>query len=189
MNSLWYALKVKTRYEQIVEQHLSARGFSSLVPRYKCRRRWSDRFQELTLPLFPGYVFCELDLAERRPVITAPGVTSIVGAGNIPIPIDEAEIKAIQIATQSGKQAEPWPFLCVGQRVTVASGPLTGLEGILVGVGQRHLVLSVTLLQRSIAVRVENSSVMPMSERSGPEAFIAQSGRDVVSDGAGRRVW
>jgi transcription antitermination factor NusG len=181
MSNLWYALQVKIRHEHIVERHLSARGFSSLVPRYKCRRRWSDRFQEIVLPLFPGYVFCQLDVQERRPVITTPGVTSIVGSGNVPIPIEEAEIRAIQVAADSGMQSEPWPFLRIGQRVTVTSGPLSGLEGILVELGRRHLVLSISLLQRSIAVHVENSSVMPVPEKGQAGPFLTRSSRPQVS--------
>jgi hypothetical protein len=70
--------------------------------------------------------------------------------------------------------------LRIGQRVTVTSGPLSGLEGILVEVGRRHLVLSVTLLQRSIAVQVENSSVLPLPEKSRPEPFVAQSSGGLV---------
>jgi transcription antitermination factor NusG len=163
MSDLWYALHVKTRHEHIVEKHLHARGCSCFLPRYTCRRRWSDRFKEIVLPLFPGYVFCQLDVSKRRPVVTTPGVTSIVGAGNVPIPIEEAEINAIQAVVNSGLRSEPWQFLRIGQRVAVNSGPLSGLEGILVDFGRRsQLVLSITLLQRSIAVHVENSSVMPI---------------------------
>jgi transcription antitermination factor NusG len=176
MSDLWYALQVKSRYENIVEKHLCARGFSPFLPRYKCRRRWSDRFKEITLPLFPGYLFCQLDVSNRRPIITTPGVTSIVGTGNVPVPIDEAEITAIQAAVGSGLRSEPWQFLRIGQRVIVNSGPLCGLEGILLEFGRRsHLVLSITLLQRSIAVHVDSDSVMPLPEKRQFERLATRS--------------
>jgi transcription antitermination factor NusG len=146
------------------------------LPCYKSRRRWSDRFKEIVLPLFPGYVFCQLDLSNRLPIVTTPGVNSIVGAGNIPTPIDEAEIRAIQAVVDSGHRSAPWPFLRIGQRVTVNSGPLCGLEGILVDFRRRsHLVLSVTLLQRSIAVQVESGSVMPLPEKPQLEQIVRRA--------------
>jgi transcription antitermination factor NusG len=96
-------------------------------------------------------------------VLVTPGVVQFVGIGRFPVPIDDAEIGSIQSAVRSGVQAEPWPFLDVGQRVRVEDGPLTGLEGILVEVRKRHrIVLSVTLLRRSVAVEVEHEWVRPL---------------------------
>ena len=164
MSDPWFALQVKSRYEHMVATHLGGRGYERFLPLYKCRRRWSDRFKEIEQPLFPGYVFCRLDLSNRLPVLMTPGVTLIVGAGKVPVPIDEAEMIAIQAAVSSGLRSEPWPFLQIGQRVKMNYGPLCGLEGILVDVrGRHHLMLSVTLLQRSIAVQVDRDWVSPLS--------------------------
>lgn len=115
------------------------------------------------MPLFPGYIFCRLDPQHRLPVLVTPGVVQFVGIGRFPVPIDDAEIGAIQSVVRSGLQADPRPFLDVGQRVRVEDGPLTGLEGILVEVRKRsRIVLSVTLLRRSVAVEVEHEWVRPL---------------------------
>jgi transcription antitermination factor NusG len=96
-----------------------------------------------------------------------PGVSLIVGMGKTPIPIDEAEIAAIQSTVKSGLPSQPWPFIQIGQRVRIEQGPLCGLEGVLLDFRGRHrLVLSVTLLQRSIAVQVEDAWVTPIPQRS-----------------------
>jgi len=164
MSDQWFALQVRSRYEHSVATHLGGMGYERFLPLYKCRRRWSDRFKEFELPLFPGYVFCRLDLSNRLPVLMTPGVTLIVGAGKIPLPIDEVEMTTIQAAVSSGLRSEPWPFLQIGQRVKMNYGPLCGLEGILVDRrGRHHLMLSVTLLQRSIAVEVDRDWVSPLS--------------------------
>jgi len=114
-------------------------------------------------PLFPGYVFCRLDLLKRLPVLVTPGVISIVGAGKTPLPIDDAEISAVQTAVKSGLSSEPCQFLQIGQKVTINSGPLCGLEGIVAEIrGRQRLVLSVTLLCRSIAVQVEGDWASPL---------------------------
>ena len=163
LNHPWFAVLVRSRYEKIVAAHLDGKGYECFLPLYNCRRRWSDRLKEVEQPLFPGYVFCRLDLLKRLPVLVTPGVMLIVGAGKMPLPIDDAEISAIQKVVKSGLPSEPWQFLQIGQRVTINGGPLFGLDGIVAEIRGRHrLVLSVTLLRRSIAVQVEADWVSPL---------------------------
>ncbi len=163
MSYPWFALQVRSRYENIVTAHLNGMSYESFLPLYMCRRRWSDRFKEIECPLFPGYVFCRLNPLNRLPILMIPGVFLIVGMGKTPIPIDEAEIAAIQSAVKSGLPSQPWPFVQIGQMVRIEHGPLCGLEGVLLDFRGRHrLVLSVTLLQRSIAVQVEDAWVTPI---------------------------
>jgi len=170
MSYPWFALQVRSRYENIVTAHWSGMGYESFLPLYLCRRRWSDRFKEIEYPLFPGYVFCRLNPLNRLPILLIPGVSLIVGMGKTPIPIDETEIGAIQAAVKSGLPSQAWPFVQIGQRVRIEHGPLCGLEGVLLDFRGRHrLVLSVTLLQRSIAVQVEDAWVTPISQR--PRAY------------------
>jgi len=165
----WYALRVRNRFENSVAAHLHARGYESFLPLYKCRRRWSDRFKEIDLPLFAGYIFCQFDALNRLPVLTIPGVVHVVGLGSNPVPIDEAEIAALQVTVKSGLPRQPWPFLEIGQRVEIMKGPLCGMEGILLGLrGHQRLVLSVRLLQRSVAVEVEEGWALPLPNSSGP---------------------
>jgi transcription antitermination factor NusG len=159
----WFALRVKSRFEKLVASMAHNKGFEEFLPIYQCRRRWSDRFKSVELPLFPGYVFCRLDPEHRLPLLTIPGVLHVVGIGRIPVPIDDAEIDAIRAAIGSGLGVEPWPFLQVGQHVRLEYGPLAGLEGCLVEVRKQHrLVVSVTLLQRSVAVEIERDWVAPV---------------------------
>jgi transcription antitermination factor NusG len=163
MSYPWFALQVRSRYENIVTAHLSGMGYESFLPLYMCRRRWSDRFKQIETPLFPGYVFCRLNPLNRLPILMIPGVSLIVGMGKTPVAIHEAEIAAIQSAVKSGLPSQPWAFVQIGQRVRIEHGPLCGLEGVLLDFRGRHrLVLSVTLLQRSIAVQVEDAWVTPI---------------------------
>ena len=139
------------------------KGFEEFLPLYESRRRWSDRVKSVELPLFPGYVFCRLDPQYRLPLLTIPGVLHFVGVGKIPAPIDDTEVASIQAAVQSGLLTEPWPFLEVGQRVRLKEGPLAGLEGILVGTSkQQRIIVSVTLLKRSVAVAIDRQWATPV---------------------------
>jgi transcription antitermination factor NusG len=122
--------------------------------------------KEVEVPLFAGYVFCRLQLSNRLPILTIPGVVTIVGNGKTPIAIDETEIANLQSTVKSGVPAEPWPFIQIGQRVRIERGPLCGLEGILLDFrGHQRLILSVTLLQRSVSVDVERAWVNSIHQR------------------------
>jgi transcription antitermination factor NusG len=165
----WFAIRVKSRCEKIVAAMAQNRGFEEFLPLYHCRHRWSDRVKSVELPLFPGYIFCRLNPEYRLSLLTIPGVLHLVGIGKIPVPIDDAEIAALQSTVRSGLSAEPWSFLEVGQRVRLEDGPLVGLEGILVEAHQeQRLVVSVTLLQRSVAVAIERHWVRPLDGHGLP---------------------
>ena len=141
----WYALQVHARKEQL--------------------RKWSDRTKEIQQALFPGYVFCRFEYENRQPVVMMAGVTQVVGNGKVPIPIADSEIEALQVAVSSGIPTQPWPYLRTGEYVQINYGHLTGLQGILVNFkGNHRVVLSVTLLQRSLALEVELDWLSPLAE-------------------------
>jgi transcription antitermination factor NusG len=163
----WYALQVRSRKEGYVASQIMGQGYECLLPTYKSVRKWSDRVKEVEQPLFPGYLFCRFDFQNRRPVITTPGVLQIVGYGRTAISVSDEEIQSLQLAVSSGMPKQPWPFLEVGQRVRVNYGTLSGLEGILVNVkGNQRVILSVTLLQRSVAMEVETSWLSVVKEEA-----------------------
>jgi transcription antitermination factor NusG len=165
----WFALRVKPRFEKTVATIARNKGYEEFLPLCRSRRRWSDRFQSVDLPLFPGYVFCQLNPEFRLPLLTIPGALHFIGIGRIPAPIDDEEIAALQAAMRSGLWAEPWPFLDVGQRVRLEEGPLAGLQGLLIEVRKKQrLIVSVTLLRRSVAVEIERDWVRPLDCTRGP---------------------
>lgn len=152
----WFAVQVRTLMEKTAANLMQYKDLECFLPLGKSRRRWSDRMKELEVPLFPGYLFCRFDPCNRLPILKTPGVIQIVGMGKTPIPVDEDEIAAIQRVEKSGVQAQPWPFLPVGRTAQIGYGPLRGLTGVVVNVkSESKLVLSVTLLQRSVAVEID----------------------------------
>ena len=170
----WYALQVRTRREQSTSALLAGKGYQTLLPTYKTKKDWGRRLREVSAPLFPGYVFCQFDAHNRLPVLITPGVISVVGRGKTPVPVDDAEIAAVETVVSSGFHAEPWPYLEVGQKVSIEREPLKGLEGILVHFkGNHRIVLSVSLLRRSVALEVDRSSVRPLGL---PEAPVLELG-------------
>ena len=160
MSDCWYALHVKPRFEKFVTTQLEQKGYETLLPTYVSKRKWSDRVKTLSLPMFPGYLFCRFDVSSRFPIVVTPGVMAILGMGRIPAPVPDSEISAVRHVMASGACAEPCPYVEVGELVRVESGPLEGLTGIALRIkGTERLVVSVSLLMRSVAVELDRTSV------------------------------
>jgi transcription antitermination factor NusG len=160
----WYALQVQSKLAKISAVALSGKGYEVFLPVYTSPRRWSDRIKQKDVPLFPGYLFCQFDVSGRLlPVLTTPGVIGIVGVGKTPAPIREEELDGIRAVLRSGLAVHSRSYLPVGAPVRIDRGPLTGVEGIITNSGNAcRLVVSITLLQRSVAVEIDRASVQPL---------------------------
>ena len=159
----WFAVRVRPRYEKQVAESIKSKNINTFLPLYAASRRWSDRTKEVHVPLFDGYVFCQLDPSLRMPVLVTPGVLHFVGIGKTPLAVEPSEMEALQKAMHSGSVIRPWPFLQEGDRVRVEAGPLRNTEGILLRGGEEdQVVISVTMLQRSVAVKVDRAWLTPV---------------------------
>ena len=156
----WFAILVRTGREKTANLLLENSGYECFLPVSRSTRRWSDRTKVIEVPLFPGYLFCRMNPHNRLTVLMTPGVIQIVGVGKTPVPVEEEEIEAIQHVQKSGLSAMPWPYMQIGNVAQILEGPLRGLTGIIVKIKSgMKLVLSVSLLQRSLAVEVERNWV------------------------------
>jgi len=171
--SPWFAIMVRANREKNATMVLESAGYKCFLPVNKFARQWSDRVKESERPLFPGYFFCRMNPLNRLPVLMTPGVIQIVGIGKTPIPVEEEEVTAIQRAAESGLSVVPWPYMQVGEIARIEHGPLRGLSGIVIKVkSDLKLVLSVNLLQRSVAVEIDCSWV---SARFGVGSIAIQN--------------
>jgi transcription antitermination factor NusG len=169
----WFALQTKPRHEKQVERLLTHKGYECCLPIYRQKRRWSDRVIEVELPLFPMYVFCRFVYPAIGKAISTPGVTRIVGFGGQPAEVEVEEIEALQLLGQSGLLREPWAHIPNGTLVHVETGPLTGVQGIICCSGdKRRLVISVTLLQRSVAIQLDKNTLVAVIERPKKEKGV-----------------
>jgi len=158
--SRWHALYTRHQHENVVAQALLGKGFEVFLPQYRAVHRWKDRQKELLLPLFPNYVFIHGGLDRMLNIVTTPGVHSLISWGGRPADIPSEEIEAVRRLVESPLHVEPHPFLKCGDLVRIKSGPLEGIEGILVRKTRGYrLVLSVEMLSKSAAVEVDVSMV------------------------------
>lgn len=153
----WYALRVRSNFERKAADALALRGLESFLPSYKVRRNWSDRVKWVDQPLFPGYIFARFQHPrDWLLVMQSPGIVQIVGQGTEPAIVDKAEIEALRTLVNSSVPLFPRAFLKVGQKVRIEHGPLAATEGIVEKFQKGYrLVVSITLLQRSVAAEID----------------------------------
>ena len=172
----WYAIRVKSNRERITAAALKGKGFPVCLPSYACRSIQANSKRTVEKPLFPGYVFCSFDVTRRLPILTAPGVVHIVSIGRIPQPVDEHEMSAVLAIIQSELPAKPHQFPSIGQCIELDCGPLAGAHGVILSyLGEEEFVVSVSLLQRSIAVKVDRSWISRDSFKQAAQAAVRAS--------------
>ena len=159
----WYAAYTCANHEKRVAAELGARDVEHFLPLYASMRRWKDRRVQLELPLFPGYVFVRLALSQRLRVVQIPSLVRLVGFGGLPTALPDTEMEIMRSGLSQNLRVEPHPFLTVGRRVRITCGPFAGLEGVLKRKkSDVRVVVSLELIQRSVAVDVEAADLSPL---------------------------
>jgi transcription antitermination factor NusG len=159
----WYAAYTCPRHEKYVAQQLIRRRIGSFLPLYSSVRRWKDRRKQIDLPLFPGYVFVQMNEGNRLDILRLPGVVQLVCFQGKPAAIATSEIEALRHGSSGSVVVQPHPYLKEGRRVRIISGPMVGTEGIYVRRKQQtRLVISISLIQRSVSMEIGEADVEPI---------------------------
>ena len=160
----WYAVHTRSRHEKQVDLFLSERGVETFLPLVHTLSRRRDRKNYVDIPLFPGYLFVFAEKESLYDVKYTRGVTRIIGTDlGVPTPIPDRQIQDIKSVMETEVQLDPFPYLKKGRMVRVKSGPLKGLEGILVErKGHYKLVIQIDLLQKGAAAEVYISDIEPI---------------------------
>jgi transcription antitermination factor NusG len=162
----WHVLYTRHQHEKSVNRVLENRGFETFLPLCRTASRWKDRTKIIDRPLFPCYVFFRMTENEWLTVLKTPGVHMIVAGGNGPAIVPEEEIDALRRLTQSAGIVEPHPFLRSGDRVRVKSGPLEGMEGILIRKKNMcRLIVGIEILGKAAAAEIDAVLVEQVAER------------------------
>ena len=159
----WFALRVREKMRGITEAHIVPLVADVFSPKISEVRQWSDRRKIVEVPVFPGYLFAQFELDKRMNVLKVLGVMDMVRVGARPAEVDPDEIAALRQAFAAQVSIEPLPHLMEGQRVRVTFGPMRGVEGTLALVKSKmKLILAVTMMNRSVAVEIDQKHVLPL---------------------------
>lgn len=170
-SAAWYAIWTRSHCERIVAQQLLAKGFQPFLPEMAVRTRKPEARPIVQRPMFPGYLFLRHSMEKRSyiEILKARGVVRILEGGwNRLTPIADEEMGAIERVIESGAPVLSQPYFQNGDRVRVIEGPLAGVEGLFVRdkKNRGRLIVSVKLLQTSVAVEVDCDFVEPCGRAS-----------------------
>jgi transcription antitermination factor NusG len=163
----WYAAYTSPRHEKSIKRQLQEREIDCFLPVYRSVRRWKDRRKEIDLVLFPGYIFVHIPLPDRLQVLQLPGVVRFVSFHGAPSALPECEIEALRNGLDHHIRVKSHPYLKLGRRVKVKSGPMAGAEGILVRRKRNcRLVITLDAIMRSVALEIDEENVESVSDRA-----------------------
>ena len=164
----WVVIWTESRAEKQVERRLAERGIEPWLPKFTERRQWSDRWKDVVLPLFPGYLFARVGSAPLSALLRIPGVMTIVKHGDTPARLSNDFIAALRGAVEcAGVDAAPLAeeiLFNVQDEVVVSEGPLRGMRGFVREIrNHRRLVIWVQEIGRGVAFSIGSSCVQPVS--------------------------
>jgi len=173
----WYALYTCPRHEKRVAAQIEQRRFACFLPLYRSVRRWKDRRKELELALFPGYVFVHMALRDRLRVLQLAGVVRLVTFNGQAAALPNDEMEALMNGLSGGVRVEPHPYLTVGRRVRIRSGPFAQAQGILLRRKDRfRVVLSLDTIMRSVSVEIDEAEIEPCGNVSRDPGYFPDRG-------------
>ena len=159
----WFAIQTRSRHEKVVRSQLELRNIENFLPTTRRLSQWTDRKKQVEVPLFAGYCFARFSLIDRLPVLQSEGVVRVVGSGERPEPIPDEEIESLRKLITNSSEFVCHPYLKEGMLVEVIRGPLQGVKGRLVREARPcRLVLSISLIQRAVAIEIDAASVTPV---------------------------
>jgi transcriptional antiterminator NusG len=167
--SQWFAVWTRSRQEKVAASMLDSLDIVTFLPLKSEVRQWSDRKCTVTTPLFSGYLFVRMNVAQdsRLRILKTPGIVGFVGNNAGPLPIPNQQIEDIRRLLESGIDYTVGPLLKEGDRVKVIRGSLSGMEGTLVRTNsETRLILSVDLVKRSLSIDVSRHDVERISEQA-----------------------
>jgi len=151
----WFAVYVYSNHEKAIESQLRMRGVETFLPLQTVVKRWKNRVTaKVEIPLFKGYIFVKIAREQCARILEVSRVHSLVGNGREFLTLPENEIETLRSGLRE-RQAEPYPYVKVGDLARIRSGPLAGMKGVVVRINnQLRVVLSIDAIERSISVQV-----------------------------------
>lgn len=165
MNTKWYAIYTRPRWEKKVNALLTEKGIESYCPLNKVRRRWSDRIKTIEEPLFKSYVFVKIPEAERSNVRMTIGVVNFVYWDGKPAIIKEKEIQTIRRFLGEYENVEVQKIeLRPEQRIKISSGPMMDHEGKVLEVKNKTAKVCIDSLGYMLIAYIDKNKLIPIQQ-------------------------
>ncbi len=172
LSSRWMVFYTRARNEKKCERKLQERDIEVFLPKCRVKRQWSDRIKKVTLPLFPNYIFANINERERLQVLKTSGIAYLVTFRGKPAVLDDEQIRRLQITQEDPERLETLSHQLpeLGSLVKVKEGPFEGLTGrVLEHRNEMSLVVQLDVIQQSVRVKLDGAHVEEIEPASSGE--------------------
>lgn len=154
----WYAIYTRSRYEKKVSMELEERGLEHFLPLVPQLRYWKDRKKIVNMPIFPGYVFVNINISEKIRVLRANGVVRFIEFNGSPSPIPDAQIEDVRQLLKYPDRVETASYFNCGDPVEITAGPFSGIRGkIIHSRGKQRLLIGIEIIHQAISVEIDSA--------------------------------
>jgi transcriptional antiterminator RfaH len=160
----WYVVQTQANAENKAVAHLARQGFATYLPRYLKRRRHARRVDVVAAPLFPRYLFVEINMAVQRwrSIYSTVGVSRLVCNGEYPTPVPERVVDLLKNRedTSGFIQLDHRPKFQTGDKIRILEGAFYDCLGIYDGMPDRDRVgILLDLLGRKVRVLLNAEAI------------------------------
>jgi transcriptional antiterminator RfaH len=160
----WYVVQTQPNAENKAVIHLARQGFTTYLPRYLRRRRHARRVDIIAAPLFPRYLFVEINMAVHRwrSIYSTVGVSRLVSNGEFPTPVPVQVVRLLKCRedTNGFIRLELKPQFKTGDKVRILEGVFCDCLGLYEGMPDRDRVaVLLDLLGRKVRVLMDAETI------------------------------
>ena len=152
----WFVAYTYPNAEKKINSQLIMQNIDTYLPLQKVIRQWSRGKKQLEVPLFPNYIFVKVTPKQWSHVLSVPGIVRFVTSEKKPAVISEGEINTVKmLLSEQYEVCIDNEGLDIGNKVKVITGPLMGMEGVLVGKrGEKRFVVNLKSLDRVLSISI-----------------------------------
>ena len=157
----WFVAHTKPRREKKLAEYCERQGITATLPCYESKHRYRGKTVAFQKPLFPGYVFLQLEPGRRNSVRQNDHVANLLDVFDQET--FQRQLEEILLAVESGLEIHLAPSIGEGMRVRIKAGPLQGVEGwVERRYGRDTVLLRLDLINQAAAVRLDPDLVEPV---------------------------
>jgi transcription elongation factor/antiterminator RfaH len=163
----WYVLHTKSRFENVVNEGLIKKSIEVFLPKVRVRSKRRDRKVMIKVPLFPGYLFVETDLApyEHIEIVKTVGAVRLIGNKDGPIPVPSETVQSLKIMVKGSDTVSTGTRFRKGDRVMVVHGPFAGVVGTFARYGgKERVIVNIEALGQFAGVDVNEEDIEILPE-------------------------
>ncbi len=166
---LWHAVYLRYRTEQKVYEEFMNKGIECYLPQKVSKRIWSDRVKVIYEPIFSGYIFVRISVAEYYDVLVTNGVLKYVCFENKPAIVSDYQIDLLKLFVDhlNDKIEVSDERIRKGNFVKIITGPLKDVIGEVMDLhGKRYIILRFKQLGYTIQVDLGQNEVEILSNET-----------------------